>query len=247
MTSLHELIYADLVARFGKERAREYARANQAAVELVTELVARHRVECDLVRLPFTVFAESDATLRRVEAETQATQALGLPASFVGSVPLPVPCRGGVRLDRQAQFHPRRYLLALAATIPDGRSTVFEGARVTGIREGRPCTVTAGGGTVKARDVIIATVARVYFAGRISLPRKPAAAVPAGEAEVVLDGERRVAVYRDAEGQAHAVDPTCTHMGCLVVWNPAEGTWDCPCHGSRFTADGIAGSLMDIY
>ena len=51
------------------------------------------------------------------------------------------------------------------------------------------------------------------------------------------DGEH-VAVSRDAEGVLHAVSATCTHMGCLVSWNHAESTWDCPCHGSRFTPEG---------
>jgi glycine/D-amino acid oxidase-like deaminating enzyme/nitrite reductase/ring-hydroxylating ferredoxin subunit len=59
-----------------------------------------------------------------------------------------------------------------------------------------------------------------------------------GQAELVsLDGET-VAGYRDDDGSLHAVSPACTHMGCLLHWNDAERTWDCPCHGSRFTYDG---------
>ena len=52
-----------------------------------------------------------------------------------------------------------------------------------------------------------------------------------------LDG-RRVAVYRDAHGNVTQLSPVCTHMGCQVDWNEAEKTWDCPCHGSRFTPQG---------
>lgn len=59
-----------------------------------------------------------------------------------------------------------------------------------------------------------------------------------GEGALVeLDGEK-VAAYRDQSGALKAVSPTCTHMGCLVSFNGAEKTWDCPCHGSRFDLDG---------
>ena len=56
-------------------------------------------------------------------------------------------------------------------------------------------------------------------------------------AVVRLDGDH-LAVYRDDQGDLHAVSATCTHMGCTVAFNDAERTWDCPCHGSRFDVDG---------
>ncbi|MBS1705262.1 MAG: FAD-dependent oxidoreductase [Armatimonadetes bacterium] len=59
-----------------------------------------------------------------------------------------------------------------------------------------------------------------------------------GEAQVLQTSEGRVAAYRDAQGALHTVSADCTHMGCQVAWNNAEKTWDCPCHGSRFSPDG---------
>jgi len=47
-----------------------------------------------------------------------------------------------------------------------------------------------------------------------------------------------VAAYRDSDGKLTLQSATCTHMGCRVAWNQAERTWDCPCHGSRFTPEG---------
>jgi len=59
-----------------------------------------------------------------------------------------------------------------------------------------------------------------------------------GEAAVLkLDGKRR-GVFRDERGQVHVVSAVCTHMGCVLGWNPVDRTWDCPCHGSRFALDG---------
>ncbi|QYM78596.1 FAD-dependent oxidoreductase [Horticoccus luteus] len=52
-----------------------------------------------------------------------------------------------------------------------------------------------------------------------------------------LDG-RKVAAYRDAAGAVTMCSPVCTHLKCIVGWNAAEKTWDCPCHGSRFTPQG---------
>ena len=54
---------------------------------------------------------------------------------------------------------------------------------------------------------------------------------------VSVDG-RQLAVYRDDEGNTVELSPRCTHMGCTVDWNDSAKTWDCPCHGSRFAADG---------
>lgn len=56
---------------------------------------------------------------------------------------------------------------------------------------------------------------------------------PGHGAVVDLDG-RKMAVYRDPDGQVHAVSAKCTHLGCTVGWNDGEETWDCPCHGSRY-------------
>ena len=55
---------------------------------------------------------------------------------------------------------------------------------------------------------------------------------------VVRRGAAKIAVYRDATGELHERSAVCPHLGCIVAWNPAERTWDCPCHGSRFAKFG---------
>jgi glycine/D-amino acid oxidase-like deaminating enzyme/nitrite reductase/ring-hydroxylating ferredoxin subunit len=59
-----------------------------------------------------------------------------------------------------------------------------------------------------------------------------------GEGQIVELGGERLAAYRDDDGKVQAVSAICTHMGCLVAFNPVERSWDCPCHGSRFAPDG---------
>lgn len=67
---------------------------------------------------------------------------------------------------------------------------------------------------------------------------------------VLRQGLGKVAVYRDEEGRLHSRSAVCPHLGCIVAWNPAERTWDCPCHGSRFdrfgkVANGPANSDLE--
>jgi glycine/D-amino acid oxidase-like deaminating enzyme/nitrite reductase/ring-hydroxylating ferredoxin subunit len=62
--------------------------------------------------------------------------------------------------------------------------------------------------------------------------------VPPGEGATLRQGEKRIAIYRDDDGIIHALSAACTHLGCVVSWNAAEKTWDCPCHGSRFGVNG---------
>jgi glycine/D-amino acid oxidase-like deaminating enzyme/nitrite reductase/ring-hydroxylating ferredoxin subunit len=59
-----------------------------------------------------------------------------------------------------------------------------------------------------------------------------------GQGALMRDGMKKLAVYRDDGGTLHKCSASCSHLGCIVEWNHAEKSWDCPCHGSRFSADG---------
>jgi glycine/D-amino acid oxidase-like deaminating enzyme/nitrite reductase/ring-hydroxylating ferredoxin subunit len=59
-----------------------------------------------------------------------------------------------------------------------------------------------------------------------------------GEGAVMRRGLSKVAAFRDANGLLHEMSATCPHLGCVVAWNSAEKSWDCPCHGSRFDCQG---------
>ncbi len=64
-------------------------------------------------------------------------------------------------------------------------------------------------------------------------------AIPPGSGAIIGRGTAKVAVYRNDGGILHECSAICPHLGCIVAWNPAARTWDCPCHGSRFDALGI--------
>ncbi len=415
VTAGHGAVYRELISSFGEENARLYAEANQAAIERIAQLAEEGGIDCDFERKTNYVYGETTEEGAALRDEAEAERRIGLPSSWTNDTPLPFAVGGAVRLENQAQFHPRKYLLALAASLPGDGSHVFELTRVLDAREGDPCTIMAEHGTVTARDVVIATqlpildrglffakahahrsyaVAapldgapdpdgmfinagqptrsvrtlrdgeRVYIqvggqghkAGRAGdTPERydtleaflrthwPAAApveyrwstmdfmpldrVPyigrlrrtsdhlfaatgfnkwgmtngtvaamlltdrilgrgnawagvfeskrwhvraslarfvaentatglryvtdrlrradtriddlrPGEGGIVRVRGRKTAVYRDEQGKLHAHSPLCRHLYCLVGWNPAERSWDCPCHGSRYSAEG---------
>ncbi|XXX75207.1 FAD-dependent oxidoreductase [Sorangium sp. So ce134] len=62
--------------------------------------------------------------------------------------------------------------------------------------------------------------------------------LPPGMGAIMRRGLTKLAVYRDPQGHVHERSAVCPHLGCIVAWNPAERTWDCPCHGSRFACTG---------
>jgi len=128
-------------------------------------------------------------------------------------------------------------------------------------------TVSTTDGNIQAKSVVIATntpfndrvvmhtkqaAYRTYVIGvrvpKDSVPRillwdtgDPYYYIPAGKGAIAREGIRMLAVYRDEHGDLHALSAQCTHLGCVVHWNSAEQSWDCPCHGSRFD---ISGEVM---
>ncbi|MBK5307098.1 MAG: FAD-dependent oxidoreductase [Frankiaceae bacterium] len=413
VTSLHGLMYDGLRKHRGDGVAKAYADANQAAVEQVATWVDRYDIDCDFSRRPAYTYTTESERVGDVQAEVAAAQSLGLPVTFTTNTELPYAVAGAIRMDGQAQFHPRRYCLGLAAAFTGLGGQIVEHARVTGVSAGSPCEVQLDDSTVTADNVVLAThlpildrglffakthptrsyatavrlkgdvprgmylsadsptrsvrsaegdtlvilggeghkvgqdpdtreryaaleqwgarewnveevvhrwSAQDYMSGdgipyvgrqlpgsqvfvatgfgkwgmtngtaaggiiadliggtatnawadafhaarvigpltsmdtyresidavgghligdRLKTLNPPDAdTLAAGEGGIVkLDGDK-VAAYRHHDGSITAVSPVCRHVGCLVAFNTAEKTWDCPCHGSRYTLDG---------
>lgn len=414
VTSLHGIMYADLVESAGKEQAQQYADANEAAISKVANMVDTYNIDCDFHRADAFSYTIDPNQVENIRAEVDAAQSLGLPASFAESTELPFAIKGAVRFANQARFHPRKYCLGLAEAIDGDGSYIFEMTRAIDVSGDDTCEVQTTGGTVRATHVVMATQkpfldkggyfakthparsyamavelngpapeqmylsidtptrsvrshtegdrhyviiggeghkvgqepdtvdryealeswAREYFdvrsidyrwsaqdympvddvpyigsitsdnekilvatgfkkwgmtngtvagmiltdtimgiespwkdvfnstrteirrsakqfvlenanvAKRLIGDRLRTLKVPAaedlkpGEGGVVdADGEK-VAAYRSESGMLYMVSATCTHLGCQVTWNTGEKSWDCPCHGSRFSYDG---------
>ncbi|MEU7316841.1 FAD-dependent oxidoreductase [Streptomyces sp. NPDC007083] len=158
LSALHGLTYSRLRADRGAGDARYYALSQQGAVDRLAAVAARLGIDCELERVPAHLYVESAEHVDEVRAEAEAAAEAGLAASFVTETGLPFRVRAAVRVENQAQFHPRKYLLALADDIRLHGGLLFERTRVVALDEGEPCLLRAeNGGEVRARDVVVAT------------------------------------------------------------------------------------------
>ena len=146
ITSQHGLIYDRLITQLGPDLAGQYARANQRAVEQYRALVETEGIDCDLQELPAYLYTtQSPSALQR---EWSAAVQLGLPARLTTATDLPFPVAEALRFEKQAQFHPLKFLRGLAREL-----TVFEHTPVLRVEGG---TLITDRGRVSAGKVIFA-------------------------------------------------------------------------------------------
>ena len=158
VSSQHGMIYARLRSRFGDDGARTYAQVNEAALDWIAERVERDAIDCDFRRRPSFAYVTSPAKRGQAESEARAAIDAGLPAYLSETTPLPYPVVAAVRFDNQAEFHVRKYLLALVAQLAaDDGCTIFEGSRAVQVDTQDGCTVKTPGGSVHAGQVVVAT------------------------------------------------------------------------------------------
>src|SRR5918992_2977416 len=141
VSSLHGIQYQSVASSFGEEGARAYGQANEAAIERIGALVDELKIDCDWRRKPAYTYAEDQQGREQVQDEVQAAVRAGLRASFSTETDLPWAVEGAIRVEDQAEFHPRKFLLAIAERIPGDGSHVFESTRATGVKEGDPMRV----------------------------------------------------------------------------------------------------------
>jgi nucleotide-binding universal stress UspA family protein len=151
--------------------------------------------------------------------------------------------------------HPKTGELVLgdtAATIGEGQPVgllILDGDPAeqiiaTAEQEGFDLVVIGNKGMTGARAALLGSVPRdvaEYATCDVLVARTIAqnlSEIEPGEGGIVETGDHKAAVYRDHTGAVTVLSARCTHMGCTVRWNTAEKTWDCPCHGSRFSATG---------
>src|SRR3954453_18697792 len=159
VASSHGVHYMPVTKSFGADGARSYAQAQEAALGGRAGYVHELGIDCDWRRKPSFIYSIDEKERERMQGEYEACKQAGLPVTLVEEAPeLPFPIVAAVRYDDQAEFHPRRYLLALAREIPGDGSAIYERTRVVSAGDGDTGHVTtAEGYPVPADNGVIAT------------------------------------------------------------------------------------------
>jgi glycine/D-amino acid oxidase-like deaminating enzyme len=156
------LVYESLLSRFGKATAQKTALANMNAVEKIADIVRERKIDCNFRRLPLYIYTESDEKAYKIKSECRAARGLGLQVSYTEEVPLPFKTGPAIVYENQAQFHPRKYLLALAEDLPGNGSHVFEKTHAFTVKSGARKEIVTDHGSIAASKVVVATHAPVY-------------------------------------------------------------------------------------
>jgi glycine/D-amino acid oxidase-like deaminating enzyme/nitrite reductase/ring-hydroxylating ferredoxin subunit len=156
VTALQSTIYSELSERWGDETSTAYAAANVEGLEMIRRRAQVDSIECDLRRAPAVTYAETSDGVGKIESEVEAARRAGLEVSFTTESDLPFEIAGAVRLEDQAQFHPRNYCLGLLRGILAEGGAVFEKTRATDI-DATAGEVTTDRGTVSAEVIVVAS------------------------------------------------------------------------------------------
>lgn len=228
LSAQHTMVYDHLRSAFGVERARQYATSQQAAVQHVWDVADELGVDCELERATSFTWATEPDRVEALRAEAEAAAEAGLPASFVQETDLPFPVAGAVRVEDQAQLHPRKYLLALADDVVRRGGHVFERTRVVGLSEGRPCTVTTADGlTVTAEHVVVATHYPVFDRAGMFARLTPHRDLVLAAAVPKADAPRSISITQEQSTRSVRTAPYEDGRRLLVVtgeaFTPGEG------------------------
>lgn len=147
ITSQHNLIYNKLIKNFGKEKAYQYAQANQLAIEKYEQIINQKNIECEFERKPAYVYSLGET--KDIEAEIEAANKLKINAEFTTKVELPFDIKGAVKFNNQAQFNPIKFLKPISDEL-----TIYENTQAQTINED---VIITDRGKIKAKLIIVAT------------------------------------------------------------------------------------------
>lgn len=152
--------FYEIESMLDEERSKLSAQSHTAAIDQIAQIVREEQIDCDFERLDGYLFLPPGGSAENIDKELDAVHRAGLAnVERIGEIPFVRGAQGpGLRFPDQAQFHPLRYLNALANAITQRRGRIFTGTRVVDVTGGQPARVkTREGHTVSAQSAVVTT------------------------------------------------------------------------------------------
>jgi glycine/D-amino acid oxidase-like deaminating enzyme/nitrite reductase/ring-hydroxylating ferredoxin subunit len=137
----HGIIYTKIEKNYGFEKAKQYYDINTKAIDFIEERSKEFGPDCQFKRLPAYMFTQDTYYQDTLEKEFELYQRLGIDCSYETAIPLPIKVVGALKMNGQAQFHPKRYLDAMAGKALEQNGKIYEHARVINFEPGEKCVI----------------------------------------------------------------------------------------------------------
>lgn len=159
ITSQHSLFYDYLINSYGKKFASDYLEANENAIKNIKQIIDTEKIKCDFAYQNSYVYTTKKSELEAIKKEVTAVESLGFPCEFVTKTGLPFEIEGAICFNKQAQFHPLKYLYGLFDSISSHGGKIYTNTVVTGVEKDLDSTylVSTNTNAVRSKFVIVAT------------------------------------------------------------------------------------------
>ncbi|GAB6168426.1 FAD-dependent oxidoreductase [Clostridium carnis] len=147
ITSQHNLIYHKLINEFGKEKAMQYAKANELAIEKYREIIEKNNINCDFEEKDAYVYSLED--IDEIKEEVKVVNELGISAEFTKETDLPFKVKGAIRFKNQGQFNPIKFIKAISEDL-----VIYEKTKALEVKDN---IVITERGNITAKNIVIAT------------------------------------------------------------------------------------------
>ena len=134
ITSQHGLIYNYLINSFGINTAKTYLNSNEEAIKTIAEIINKENIDCDFSYQDSYVYTCDESNCIKITDEVSALASLDFNAEYTTKTPLPFEIKSAIKFPKQAQFHPRKYLLSLLPILKKRNVKIFENSKVSDIK-----------------------------------------------------------------------------------------------------------------
>lgn len=157
LNTLLDTPYTTIRKKFGREDTKYVARAVQNAVAWIHQNITRFHIDCGFSGAYAFLFAQDEDQEKELADIYEATEEAGVDIEYADEIPVPVPFIKAMKVKGQAQFHPLKYLYALAEEFEKAGGTILQNCRVTGVENNDVVRVESAKGNYKAKNIIYAT------------------------------------------------------------------------------------------